>query len=176
MNLADHYIYSLRKGEKTAFKKLYAEKFAKLCSFANKFIKDRDASVDIVQDVFVNLWDNRETIRYNTSIDSFLFVSVRNACINYLRRKNSKEKLHQSYSDLSSESVYEFNVLEKQVYDQVYNYIQELPIRTREIMIMTLNGVSNSEMKDELDVSINTVKTLKRNAYKKMKEKFKNLN
>ena len=175
MNFPDHYISKLRDGDKKAFRILYSDMFANLCSFANKYINDRDASIDVVQDVFTKLWDNRKAIRYNTSLESFLFISVRNLSLNYIKKKNSKENLHQYYTDLNSESLYEFTLIENQVYNKVYNYIKELPKRSREIMFLTLNGVSNADITDELGISINTVKTLKKNSYRKMKEKFKNL-
>ena len=175
MNFPDHYILKLKNGDRKAFQMLYSEMFPKLCAFANKYLDDRDASIDLVQDVFMRIWDNRASIRTNTSLSSFLFVSVKNAAINYLKKKTSTENLHHNYTKLNSESIYEYNLLEQDVFSNVYSYIQSLPKRSREVMLLTLNGVSNAEIQDELGISINTVKTLKKHSYKKMKEKFKNL-
>ena len=175
MNFPKHYVRKLRNGDRKAFNLLYSEMFPKLCAFANKYIADRDASVDIVQDVFTRLWDNRSAIRSNTSLSSYLFVSVKNTAINYLKKKSSINKLHQSYTDLNSESIYEYKQLEQETFSNVYSFIQSLPRRSREVMLLTLNGVSNTDIEEEMGISVNTVKTLKKNAYRKMKEKFKNL-
>lgn len=175
MDFPKNYVRKLRKGDRKAFQMLYSEMFPKLCAFANKYVKDRDASIDIVQDIFTRMWDNRSDIRCNTSLSSYLFSSVRNSAINYLRKKSHTDKLHQYYSNLNSDSVYDFNRLEQDVYSSVYSYIQSMPQRSREVMLLTLNGFSNPDIEEELGISVNTVKTLKKVAYRKMKEKFKNL-
>ncbi|MGQ1910378.1 RNA polymerase sigma-70 factor [Marinifilum sp. RC60d5] len=175
MNFPEHYVRKLKNGDRKAFQMLYSEMFPKLCAFANKYINDREVSIDIVQDVFVRIWDHRTSIRSNTSFSSFLFVTVKNASINYLRKQKSSTKLHQDYTSLNSDTLFEFNKLEQDVFATVYDYIQSLPKRSREIMLLTLNGVSNDEIRTELGISVNTVKTLKKHSYRKMREKFKNL-
>ncbi|WP_421920216.1 RNA polymerase sigma-70 factor [Marinifilum sp.] len=175
MNFPEHYIRKLKSGDRKAFHALYFEMFPRLCAFANKYVNDREVSVDIVQDVFMHIWDHRTSIRSNTSFNSFLFVSVKNRSINYLRKEKSVAKLHQNYTDLNSETLFDYNQLELEVFAKVYDYIQSLPKRSREVMLLTLNGVSNDEIGSELMISVNTVKTLKKHSYRKMREKFKNL-
>lgn len=175
MNFPEHYVRKLRNGDRKAFQVLYAEMFPKLCVFAHKYVKDRDACVDIVQDVFTRLWDNRSAIKNDSAMSSYLFTSVKNTALNYLKRSNARVKIHQKFTDMNSESMYEYRLLEQEVYANVYNYIKTLPQRSREVMLLTLHGVSNTGIEEELGISVNTVKTLKKHAYKKIKEKFKNL-
>lgn len=63
--------------DRKAFQLLYSEMIPKLSSFANKYVDDREVSIDIIQDVFMRLWDNRSSIRTDTSLSFFLFVTVK---------------------------------------------------------------------------------------------------
>lgn len=153
--------------------------YAKLCSFANKYLKDADASRDIVHDLFVKIWENQIFVRSGATLESFLYTSVKNACLNHLRNQNTQseksENIKAFYSDLNSDSMYEHSILEKDTYKKVHDYIKELPTKSKRVMDLHLEGLTNDEIKDYLGVSMSTVKTLKRISYNKIREKFKNL-
>jgi RNA polymerase sigma-70 factor (ECF subfamily) len=154
--------------------------YAKLCSFANKYLRDADASRDIVHDLFVKIWENQVSVRNGAALESFLYTSVKNACLNYRRNLNSRDdksgNVQAFYSDLNSDSIYEHAVLEKDTFKKVYDYIQGLPAKSRKVMDLHLEGLTNEEIKNYLDVSMSTVKTLKRISYNKIRENFRNLN
>lgn len=153
--------------------------YAKLCSFANKFLSDTDASRDIVHDIFVKLWADQIFVKSGAALESFLYTSVKNACLNYLRNLNThnckEETVKAFYMDLNSDSLYEHTILEKDTFKKVHDYIQELPAKSKKVMDLHLEGLTNDEIKDYLGVSMSTVKTLKRISYSKIREKFKNL-
>jgi RNA polymerase sigma-70 factor (ECF subfamily) len=77
--------------------------------------------------------------------------------------------------DLNSDSLCEHTILEKEIFKKVYDYIQDLPTKSKKVMDLHLEGLTNDEIKDYLGVSISTVKTLKSISYRKIREKFKNL-
>ena len=71
--------------DKAVFEQLFKTHFVHLCNFAYQFVKDTDSAKDITQKIFINLWENRENIDTQKSIQSYLFTSVRNRCMNYIR-------------------------------------------------------------------------------------------
>ena len=153
--------------------------YAKLCSFTNKYLNDEDASRDIVQDIFVKLWENQIYVKSGATLESFLYTSVKNSSINYLKKiatkDKYKDKVKEYYDDLSSESLCEHTILEKETFKKVHDYIKKLPAKSKKVMDLHLEGLSNEEIKDYLGVSITTVKTLKNISYKKIRENFKKL-
>ncbi len=77
---------SSHKGmERNAFEKIFREHYPALVNFGMGYVHDRDTSEEIVQEVFLNLWQKREEISPEGNIRSYLFTSVRNRCLNYLR-------------------------------------------------------------------------------------------
>jgi RNA polymerase sigma-70 factor (ECF subfamily) len=153
--------------------------YAKLCSFANKYLNDADASRDIVQDLFVKLWEDQIYVREGAALESFLYTSVKNSCLNHLRslsiRNEKVESVKDHFVELSSGSLCEHSILEKDTFKKVHDYIKDLPTKWNRVMDWHLEGLSNEEIKDYLGVSLSTVKSLKRISYHKIREKFRNL-
>ncbi|ADV42134.1 RNA polymerase sigma-70 factor [Bacteroides helcogenes] len=73
--------------DEVAFKKLFFDFFAPLCLFASRYIEEKEACEDVVQNVFFHLWHSRKHLQINASVRNFLLTSVRNACIDYLRKQ-----------------------------------------------------------------------------------------
>jgi len=71
--------------DKKAFEDLFKEYYPFLCSFAKKYVDDVDACKDIVHNVFLNLWQKQETLQTESSLKPYLFKSVQNRCLNYIR-------------------------------------------------------------------------------------------
>ncbi len=78
-------IDSINKGEIDAFHYLYKEYFPPLCIYAKNFTRDKEIAEEVVQDVFINLWEQQGHLNIENSLKSFLFVSVRNRCLNHLK-------------------------------------------------------------------------------------------
>lgn len=166
-------IEDLKKGDKKAFKGVFDSYFNALCAFGNKYIIDIHAVEDMIQEVFVNFWENRQNFENINSIKAFLYTSVRNKCLNHIKhqvvRQKSEKDLQQ---ELESEQFFNNSVLEEEIFNQLYNEIKNLPGSAQKIMLLALNGLKNPEIADELQISINTVKTQKKIAYNKLKNKL----
>ena len=78
-------ISKLRKGDKEAFEHLFQENYKNLVLYAKKFVMDTEIARDLVQDIFIYLWEKRQKLTINKSLSSYLFRAVRNACINHLK-------------------------------------------------------------------------------------------
>ena len=168
-------LQQLAKGNKMVFKQLFEEYYHPLRGFARKFISDYDICNDLVQESFVGLWDKRKEISNSSAIKSYLYSSVRNACLNHLRFEQMKSKNEDRILALSSDWYYEDSLLEEEVHSQIYEAIKDLPAQSRRVIVMAMNGSTNLEIAEELNISINTVKTLKQRSYKFLREKLKGI-
>lgn len=75
------------KDDEQAFRTLFFQFFSPLCIFAHRYIENKQTCEDIVQDTFFKIWKNRKTIEITTSARNFLITSVRNGCLDFLRKQ-----------------------------------------------------------------------------------------
>ena len=145
---------------------LFDEFFQALCVFAESYVKDNALAVDMAQESFLALWFHRDRLRERGSIKSFLYTTVRNHCLNWIK-KNRRRR--QEFVQVESESFLETTIMRVETNRILYNAIDGLPPQTREIVLLSLDGLKNREIAEHLGVSENTVHTLKKSAYKKLK-------
>ena len=89
MELFELDINALSKGKKEAFFILYKKFFVALCLFAQKFSIEKEAAEDIVQEIFYKLYEERQIFHNILTLQSYLYSSVKNSCLNYIRDENS---------------------------------------------------------------------------------------
>ena len=162
------------KGLKDNFESLFNEFYPALCSFAQHYIDDKDKAEDIVQDVFIAFWKDHSESNQIGSIKAYLYTSVKNKCLNYLKHNVVVNKYVESEKKESISYFFD-HVIEEETHRMIYNAIEELPPRCKEIVLLSLQGLKNNEIAEELNVSINTVKTQKALAYNELRVKLKHL-
>lgn len=151
------------KGVADYYQRVYKEYAPLLMRFATKFVSLFYAE-DIVHDVFLKLWDRQVFLLPEADIKKILYVAVRNACIDQLRRVN----LEQEYVDkrviqlkLDELDFYEDSdelFMRKDLLDLLQKKIDELPERSREIFRMSyLEGMKAAEIAEQLKLSVRTV-------------------
>lgn len=122
-------------------------------------MKRDDLAEDIVQEVFVSLWQKREQIKLTTSIKNYLFQSTRNKAIEIIRR-NKLESEYVSEELNKNENSYEIEV-EANNYmlkEKLNRSIRQLPPKCREIFVLSkMNGLTYGEIAEELNLSVKTV-------------------
>ncbi|RKD99778.1 RNA polymerase sigma-70 factor [Marinifilum flexuosum] len=165
----------LSQGNRVVFKKIFEEYYRPLCGFSRKFIADAEICDDLVQESFLALWNKRSELESYKAIKSYLYSSVRNACLNYLRHESVKQKSEEEIKTLSSDWYSENSIVEEEVHTQIYEAIKELSPQARKVIVMTMNGLTNPEMAEELGVSINTIKTQKQRGYTFLRDKLKGI-
>ncbi|MFC2138375.1 RNA polymerase sigma-70 factor [Bacteroidota bacterium] len=161
---------------KNEFKILFNSFYPALCSFASSFNLKTEQAEDIVQEVFITLWDKIEDFNNENAIKSFLYTSVKNKCINYLEHKKVIQK-HADHAKNNSFNTSNFDdqIIEEETHRLIYHAINELPASCKNILLLSINGLKNSEIAEDLNLSINTVKTQKKIAYKQLKIKLKDV-
>ncbi len=152
---------------------IYRKFFPVLMSFSSNYIDQPGVCEDIIQDVFIELWERRESFNKFNSIKSFLYISVKNRCLNYLKHKKVEEKYFGDSNNPYEEKHFQELFIEEETYRLLYSVIGKMSVKTREILIYHLSGLSNIEISIKTSVSVNTVKTVKARAYKVMKNFFR---
>ncbi len=152
------------------FMQMYEQRREALVDFAAAVVARRDVAEDLVQELFTRLWERSADL--SNVNEGYLFTSVRNAAIDYLRRTEQEERCMNEL-DRTEEDTSEWEEqLDEEVMNLLFQEIDRLPERCREIFLLHLDGLSNDEIAERLELSVLTVKTQKKRAMKKLREYF----
>lgn len=148
----------LREGDRKIFTGLFDYYYSSLVIYADRFIHDQDAAEDIVQSVFVRMWENREEIK-TASIRFHLVSSVKNRCIDLIRKEGTQDKYIRREVNRQNIQEDEFWA-ESELREMIETTIAKLPSRCREIFIMSrFEGLKSKEIAQRLNLSQRTVET-----------------
>ncbi len=154
---------------------VFQEYYTSLVRFAMNYVKGHDASEEIVQDVLVNLWEKRKDIESTKLLKSYLYTSVKNRCLNYIR---DNKKFRSQYLDieLELEIPVDFKDTHSEQYTQtrVEEALSRLPEKCREVfMLCRFDDMKNKEVAEKLGISIKTVEAQMSKALKILKDELK---
>jgi len=154
----ENIIADIKRGNKQAFKKLFDDYYPILCVFASHYIEDKEVCKDIAQDVLLAYWERKEDFDDILKVKSFLYTVTRNKCLNHLKH----EQLDIPYFSGQEEfdSGFEAAIIEQETFHILYS----------------MKGLKNHEIADKLQISEGTVHTLKKFAYRKLRESLKGIN
>lgn len=148
-----------RMGNRFAFEKLFRHFYAPLCDFAFQIVKNRHAAEDIVQHIFVDIWSKEKTWNPKHKVKSYLFKSVRNRSLNYIRDDTSKQ-LDQPASSHEVHYFIEEEHYAKELEKAIHQAYQKMPEQRRLIFLLSReNGLTYREIAETLNISIKTVET-----------------
>lgn len=157
-------------------KDYFEEWYPGLVVFAQQFIQSRHEAEDIVQNAFIKLFQNFGKEKNVFAAKGYLYKIIRNECINILKHEAVKRKHgQQAISELISEQYYLNKVIEEETYSTISSAIKSLPDQCRKILTLSMNGLKNDEIAEDLSISINTVKSQKKRAYKRLKEQLRDV-
>lgn len=157
----------LQNGNPKGYEKLYSLTSARLKNYCKLFLKDYVLIEDIVQNTYVRLWEKRELIHLDKSVESLLFTITRNQCLNYLRdQKLAGEILSiddNPWSDLQHLYQIDFSgieekTLEEQLFEALKIAVDDLPERHNQILVKCkIEGKKQKEVAEELGISLKAV-------------------
>lgn len=158
---ADLFLF-IQEGNKQAFTVVYQRYHKMLYILAYKYLKDQSMAEDAVQHVYIKLWENHKDLQVNISLRNYLYTMTRNYVINQIRNYNNS--IAHNYAIYQAESKYEDNLLEtiekKELFDAFYQAIELLPEQKKMVCRMKMEEkLSNQDIADRMNISINTVKT-----------------
>lgn len=171
-------IESISNGSQKSFEVVYKAYFEEVVRYAYRYLEDKDIAFEIVQDVFVKLWENREGITEIKSIRAYIYRSVYNSIVNYFSHKKVIRK-HEK-SAISELKRIELEDFEDTFYgydnhDKLYEFINELPEKNRAVFKMKyFEEKKYREISREMNITERTVETHIRNAIRELRSKFKN--
>lgn len=149
------------------YKSLFERYYPRLCNFARRFLGEVDAVEDVVQDVFVNYLERRESVSNRPeSIRSFLYQSVKNACLNNLRKNKvvARYETDHGLSDFDERHVLTA-MIHAEIVGEVHRALKQLPEGCRMIIRLGFfEGLNNPQIAHKLKISVNTVKSQKQRA------------
>lgn len=153
-------LVGLRKGNNKAFSQLFTAYYKDLVLFGGNFLPDRAMCEDIVQSVFLRLWNDRASLQIETSLKSYLLRSVRNSCLDELRHRDIIHQ-HETYT-LSVNVLEDVDTEHYILYSDLSRHLEEalgeLPEVYREAFEMNrFEGLKYKEIAARLDVSERTV-------------------
>ncbi|XOV94979.1 MAG: RNA polymerase sigma-70 factor [Bacteroidota bacterium] len=157
--------------KRAIFDNYFDDNYRPLCAFAYRFINDSEVVEDLVQEVFISFWEKLESVAEPAATKSYLYTSTRNKCLNHLKHLAVEQK-HQSQIqyEIESDQVFQSQVIEEEVFNQLYTEIRDLPEAAKKIILLALKGLKNHEIAAELNISENTVKTQKKLSYAKLRQ------
>lgn len=151
----------IASGDQKKFRQLMELTSDDLLLFAMGFLKNKEVAEEIVSDVYVKIWGNRKDLLKVKNIKSYLFISVKNGCLSYLRKsKNNKTISIDEFDEFSFLPIEgpEDDLIEKETVNLIYNAIEKLPPKCK--MAFTLakvNGLKYKEIAEVMNVSEKTV-------------------
>jgi len=150
----------IKDGEKSAFSQVFIYYYSDLVTFANTFLHDTDTSEEIVQEVFITLWKNRNKIEITVSLKSFLLKSIQNRCIDRLRHLKIRDKYqstilnHPMLFENNTENYILYSELEK----SLKSALKKLPDDVSNTFSLSrFEGLTYNEISKKLDISVRTV-------------------
>jgi RNA polymerase sigma-70 factor (ECF subfamily) len=164
------------QGDIGSFQLIFKNHYKPLCIHAFVIVKDDEIAQDVVQDVFLKVWNKKEELFQISNIISYLYTAVRNAALDYLRKFKTTEDINElEIGDQALDPYQAINI--KELGNHLKESVANLPLQCRLIFEMVyIEGRKYQEVADELGLSINTIKTQLKRALVKMRlamEKFR---
>lgn len=174
----DTILAGLSKDQESTLEELYNYYYPRLYEFSRSFLKTEDGIDDILQEVFIRIWQNRRKINDPASFNAFIFTITRNLLLNELRSRLNHQNLKDEIRKLSIAPEYDgFNQTQyKDLKSRVEDIIGVLPERQKEIFILSrTEGLSHKEIAGKLQITTKTVEYHISLAIKSIKAKLNGL-
>lgn len=147
--------------DQQAFKQFYQACFFRMYQFAYSYVRTKESAEEVVNDVFMSLWQKRTTLDTITNIQVYLYVAVKNSSLNYLRKNNlpapvsiDNLDVHHLRFSTSPETI----LITRELRQRIQEAIEQLPPRSRLIFkLVKQDGLSYKETADILEISVKTV-------------------
>jgi len=159
-------------------KRLFDEHFHQLVLSAFCYLKDYDQAKDIVQDVFVKVWQNFEQVRHVTDLKGYLYKAVRNSSMNFLKHVKVREKFVADFekSGISKARSHEDFLTEEETKIRVHQAVNKLPDHWREAFVLSkYDNLKYHEIAHEMNISQKTVEKYISKALQFMRGELKDL-
>lgn len=172
----ESYFHAFKEGREKGFDYFYNHYYKRLTFFAYRLLNDTSQAEDVVTDVFITIWNKRDRLKEVAQIKSLLYTSVKNACIDLLRKDKRRDTAQLQIAYLSKadlERVVLDKMIEAEVTNELYTAMQRLPPRCRDVFVLFyIHKMSFKEIAATLKISVTTVKSQKERALEILRKKM----
>jgi RNA polymerase sigma-70 factor (ECF subfamily) len=167
---------TIKSGNEIAYEMIFKSYYQPLCRYAYTFLHDKEESEEVVQSVFISLWEKRSMLEIQTSFKAYLYRMVRNSCLNVIKHEKVK-KQHVAHELAVAEVSY--NSVSEKVYAnelslKITEAMKALPEQCRLVFQLSrFEELKYQEIADQLNISIKTVENHMGKALKIMREQLK---
>ena len=169
-------ITTLKAGDISAFEMLFKTYYQPLCNYAYSFVQDRDEAEEIVQGIFMSVWEKRDNLAIHTGVRPYLYAMVRNASLNVLKHEKIKQQhatMELAVAERSVESVTR-TVMASELESRIYKALDKLPEQCRLVFKLSrFEELKYSEIAEQLSISVKTVENQMGKALRIMREQLK---
>ncbi len=164
------------EGDIDSFKYFFNRYYADLCNFVHIYLHDQVLAEEIVQDIFVYFWENKQKLQISTSVKSYLFSASKFKSLNLLRDKKTQKRIVENIgrTEPSHTSEPEDSYLDTDEFRKILDSaINHLAPKCREIFVLSKQvELSNKEIAGRLGISVKTVENQMTIALKKLREEL----
>lgn len=173
ISIDTHEFIAIARGDRNAFERLFRRYYRSLCEYARSILGDSEMAEDVVQEVFIYFWNNRHVINIHLSVKSYLYTAVRHGALNVLKKQVIERKHCPQLTEfVEFLQTSEYSDEERVEIIRIRKVLTELPKQCLKVFLMSaVDGKKYQEIAEELDISVNTVKTHIRKAYRLIREK-----
>lgn len=168
----------------TEFENIYVTYYSRMKRFAQEYVISEEDAENIVQDVFLDLWEQQFVFMSYSKLTAYLFTATKNRCLDFLRHKSAvrkgAERLMEQHTHELQMKLQSLEALNDDIFSEpdiesvVQKAIETLPERCRKIFVMNkIEGKKQKEIATELNISLHTVESQMAIAYRKLKEALK---
>lgn len=160
------------------YKSLFDTLYSPLCLFANKYLGDMDTSKDIVQEVFIKIWQRNPQFKSKNAIKGYFYNAVKNRCLDYLKSQyvmKFSNTIPEHIEEVDTEDYFYSQITIIEVYNQLHTAVEKLPEKMGKVIQLSLKNYSTKDIAEELSVTASTVRTQKVAAIQKLKKTLGNL-
>jgi RNA polymerase sigma-70 factor (ECF subfamily) len=155
------------------YKELFYSLYPRLVSYSFKYLKDKFEAEEVVENVMLQLWEDRLKFEKVDDVKSYIYKMVKSGSLGVLKEQQKKVKLEDEASDNALE--FDFNILEEEVYAVLITALDSLPEKCKEVFELScLEGMKYKDIALQLNISINTVKSQRSRAIELLKTKLTN--
>ena len=159
----------LKKGSTSSFNMLFTKYYQDLCSFSNLIISNQQLAEEVVADVFVKIWQKKESIDITSSVKSYLYKSTKNTTISYIRKKKVEEISLDDIFNLQEENALnpETIIIQGETLEQIKDVLSILPKKSK--LVFQMHRFNHLKYKDIAEIMNVSVKSIEKHMSKSMK-------
>ena len=154
---------SMEKTYAYEVEKIFTSWYSSLCYFAFRYVQDDETARDIVQEVFVRLMEKRQAFQSEQHLKNFLYLTIKNDCLNHLRNRLSREHYLSYLKHEGEQDEFECRMIGTEIFSRLRKAIEKLPRECRKVFeLCYFEGMNNEKAAQTLRISIETVKAQKK--------------